>query len=99
MSKVEKVMNKIILILLLIEFALSLIIALCGAAWYSENFPTHGYLEITSSVAYTTFINFFSYFLLLSTLIPISLIVTLEIGKVIMSLFIMGDARMYSLER
>jgi len=44
------------------------------------------------------FLNFFSYFLLLSTLIPISLIVTLEIVKIMQCYFIAQDANMYSVE-
>jgi magnesium-transporting ATPase (P-type) len=37
----------------------------------------------------------FSYFLLLNTLIPISLIVTLEVVKFIQVLFIQSDVFMY----
>ena len=40
-------------------------------------------------------INFFTYFLLLNTLIPISLIVTIEIIKIIQGIFIEWDARLY----
>ena len=40
-------------------------------------------------------INFFTYFLLLNTLIPISLIVTIEIIKIIQGIFIQWDAKLY----
>ena len=43
-------------------------------------------------------LNFFSYFLLLSTLIPISLIVTLEVIKVVQCYFIAQDAWMFEEE-
>ena len=43
-----------------------------------------------------TFIIFFTYFLLLNTLIPISLVVTLEIIKLILGFFIEWDVQLYS---
>jgi phospholipid-translocating ATPase len=42
--------------------------------------------------------NFFSYFLLLNTMIPISLVVTLEIIKVMQCYFIATDSLMYSVD-
>ena len=45
------------------------------------------------------FINFFTYFLLLNTLIPISLIVTIEIVKMAQGLFIHWDTELYSKEK
>ena len=44
-------------------------------------------------------ISFFTYFLLLNTLIPISLVVTLEIVKIIQGLFILVDVEGYSFVR
>ena len=41
------------------------------------------------------FISFFTYFLLLNTLIPISLIVTIEIIKIIQGIFIEWDTKLY----
>jgi P-type E1-E2 ATPase len=43
-------------------------------------------------------LNFFSFFLLMSTLIPISLIVTLEVLKVVQCYFISQDAQMFDIE-
>ena len=45
------------------------------------------------------FINFFTYFLLLNTLIPISLIVSIEIIKMAQGLFIHWDTKLYSKKR
>lgn len=42
------------------------------------------------------YLNFFSYFLLLNTMIPISLVVTIEIIKVIQCIFIVWDSEMFS---
>ena len=44
-------------------------------------------------------LNFFTYWILLNTLIPISLIVTIEFVKVVQSKFIESDALMFSWER
>ena len=44
-------------------------------------------------------ISFFSYFLLLNTLLPISLIVSLEVVKVIQAYFIVNDVKIYCSER
>jgi P-type E1-E2 ATPase len=43
-------------------------------------------------------LNFFTYFLLLNTMIPISLIVTLEVIKVLQCIFIMWDSAMFSID-
>ena len=43
-------------------------------------------------------LSFLKFFLLLSSILPISLLVSLEIIKVIQSLFIMADAKMYSVD-
>ena len=44
-------------------------------------------------------ISFFSYFLLLNTLLPISLIVSLEVVKVIQAYYIVNDVKIYCAER
>jgi magnesium-transporting ATPase (P-type) len=43
-------------------------------------------------------VGFLKFFLLLSSILPISLLVSLEIIKVIQSIFIINDAKMYSVE-
>ena len=44
-------------------------------------------------------LSFFTYFLLLNTLLPISLQVAMEICKMVQAYFIAQDALMYSWER
>ncbi len=51
------------------------------------------------NAAESSVINFFSYFLLLNTLLPISLIVTLEVVKVCQSFWIMQDIHMYNADK
>ncbi len=76
-----------------------MIISIIGSFWYRENEDDIIYLPFTFAVGLNGVLTFFTHFLLLNTLLPISLIVTLEIAKVVQSLFIMGDADMYSIER
>lgn len=92
-------MNKLVLYIVFLQAFLCLFIALIGSFWYRENAENKDYIPKSWNVPLNGLINYFSYFLLLNTLLPISLIVTLEIVKVVQSLFIMVDARMYSLER
>ena len=47
MSKVERVMNKIIVCVLITEFILALFVTIIGSVWYAENDSLHGYLELT----------------------------------------------------
>jgi len=48
------------------------------------------------SLFYDAFLMFFTYFILMSTFIPISLVVSLEFIKVFQSFFIDHDKLMYS---
>ncbi len=57
------------------------------------------YIPFELNVGINGIVSFFSYFLLMNTLLPISLIVSLEIVKVIQSYFIVNDVRIYSQER
>jgi phospholipid-translocating ATPase len=57
------------------------------------------YIEILYSVTVTGVISFFTYFLLLATMLPISLVISLEISKVLQSIWIIWDARMFAVDR
>ena len=54
------------------------------------------FVPLERSIAFDCFINFFTYFLLLNTFIPISLIVTIEIIKLAQGIFIHWDTHLYS---
>jgi P-type E1-E2 ATPase len=92
-------MNNLVLYIIGIQIVLCLIVSIIGSFWYRENEDDILYLPFTFAVGLNGVITFFTHFLLFNTLLPISLIVTLEIAKVVQSFFIMGDADMYSLER
>ncbi len=94
-SRVEIIMNRLILMILAFQVTLCLILASLAAAWQTKNSGKHTYLEFHRSGGRTFIFNFFSYFLLLNTLIPISLIVTLEIVKFAQLFFIQWDVFMW----
>ena len=92
-------MNRLVLYIVLAQIGLCVIIAGIGSNWYYDASDEVTYLPFTFYVGVYGVIDFFSYFLLLNTMLPISLIVTLEIVKVIQSFFIMSDAKMYAIDR
>ena len=61
----------------------------------NEKFYTN-FVPLDKSITMDCFINFFTYFLLFNTFIPISLIVTMEIIKMAQGIFIQWDAKLYS---
>ena len=53
------------------------------------------YIEENTPAGYNATLRYFTYFILFNTMIPISLIVSLEIVKIIQAYFIMRDEEMY----
>ena len=97
MSKVEKRLN------LYLCFVFAFLITCCGicSTFHHIHYKKHkkfydNYIFILNSANTESFIVFFTYFLLLNTLIPISLIVSTEIIKVIQGIFIGWDILLYS---
>jgi magnesium-transporting ATPase (P-type) len=83
MSRIEKKMNNLVIYILICQTLLSLIISFIGITWFKDYASEDTYLDITSSIGTNWVETFFTYFLLLNTLIPISLIVTIEVVKVL----------------
>jgi len=97
MSKVEKRLN------LYLCFVFAFLMACCAicSIFHHFHYKSHkkfydNYIFILNSANTESFIVFFTYFLLLNTLIPISLIVSTEIIKVIQGIFIGWDILLYS---
>ncbi len=96
-------MNSLVIYILGLQIFLCFIIAFLGIFWFVDNNDeeeaTHHYLYITENAGTNFLLNFFRFFILLNTLIPISLIVTIEIVKVCQARLISFDANMFSVER
>jgi magnesium-transporting ATPase (P-type) len=114
MSSVESLLNKLLLVILFLQIILSIASCICHLLYYNKNdkiIISSSSLNAEQSLSSTwvdflpfslpldSFLSFFTYFLLLNTMIPISLIITLELVKVVQGLFISADAKSYSFTR
>ena len=114
MSSVESLLNKLLVGILCVQCLLSIISTICHLAYFKKHkkkiisskslneneskLPTWiDYLPFNISV--DSLLSFFTYILLLNTMIPISLIITLELVKIVQGLFIGADAESYSFNR
>ncbi len=112
-SSVELLMNKLIYFIFFFQLILSIISAIIHKSLYiknqdlilqddtiDENEIGRNYIDyLDYKLSIETFLSFFTYFLLLNTLIPISLIITLEMVKFIQGIFIGIDVQGYSFIR
>lgn len=97
MSQIEVKVNGVLGVILLLQFILCLIIAILCGVFISNNRSSDDYIDFGSnSTGLDSFLIFCSYFVLINTMIPISLIVSIEIVKMSQSYFIDRDRLMYS---
>ena len=98
-STLEKQMNKYLLGIFLFQI---LLCGVCTLIQLESLYSKHNFHEIFIPTKHSKtariITNFFTYFLLFNTLIPISLIVTIEIVKVMQGLFIKWDCQLYSFQ-
>ena len=97
MSKVEKSLN---LYLSLVFIFLMVCCSICSVI-HNFDYISHkkfyeNFIFISNGPKTESFIVFFTYFLLLNTMIPISLIVSTEIIKLIQGIFMSWDVLLYS---
>lgn len=95
-SKIERLTNRLIIGVLMFQ------IIICAAAaigtFYFDHvyIDKHIYIEEHRKAGFEAFLSFWSYFLLNNTMIPISLIVSLEFVKLIQAYFIQKDADLFN---
>jgi phospholipid-transporting ATPase len=108
-SGIEKTMNNILLVVLMALFLLSLVSLVAYIVWTRRNFDQLDYLcyNFTKSVNpmyrqncesgddYTNIGYFFTFFILYSNFLPISLYVTVEICNYYLTYYIDSDIEMY----
>ena len=100
-SHLESLVNKLIGIIFLFQMTLCIILAVLNSIWFYRYSDVHTYLEMNMGMSVFNFttsgvISFFSYLLLLNTMIPISLIVTVELVKYSQAYFINVDTELFS---
>ena len=104
-SQIEHKTNRYIMVIIVLQFCLCLVCAIASGSWVSINMHEHNYIRYVSS--YDIYdkggpqgvLSYFTYFLLLNTMLPISLIVSLELLKLGQGFFMMFDKSMYSDKR
>lgn len=99
MSHLEGRINKLVIYIVLVQLVICSFIAVCTQVWQTTKFFDDYVLELPKPAAYYTTLSFGSYFVLLNTLLPISLSVSLEVCKVVQGYIIGEDVAMYSWER
>ena len=101
-SSLESLMNSGLIIIFIVQFILCCLSIILRGYYYKTNLENadkepvtnFGYAEYNYIVE--SLLNFFTYLLLLNTLIPISLIITLEVVKLIQGFFMNSDPNCYS---
>jgi phospholipid-translocating ATPase len=95
-STVEKRLNRIVAGVFLFKMVIISVLTVGTAIWYEYNADINPYFEDgdSSSIAFTCIKAFFSFFALMSYLIPISLMVSYEIAKTAQALFMYWDLKM-----
>ena len=99
-SHLEKLVNILIIVIFCIQFFLCIICSILNSFWFKNNCDkTKNYLELKDWMKnkfFSAFISFWTFLLLLNTMIPISLIVTIEIVKYSQAFLMNWDIEMYS---
>lgn len=99
-SKFESIMNNIVFIQLLLQVGLCTFACISANSFVSQNLDKdylfQGYDTSGTNVVIRAYL---SYFILLNSLIPISIIVSMELVKFLASFFIQSDLKMYSEEQ
>ncbi|CAD8136462.1 unnamed protein product [Paramecium pentaurelia] len=99
-STIENTMNKLILGILGVQIIACALSAVLSSWWLHKSFSKHIYIIMTEqNYTLLSVIGFFSFFLLYNTMIPISLVVSMEFVKVFQCYFINKDQDMYSSKR
>ena len=94
-SRVEKVVNKYILYILLLQFCMCLVPSVLYAYYLEDSIQDKEFRKYDSSIL-SGFLNYFTYFLLLNTMLPISLIISLELLKIGQGFLMQKDLNLYS---
>ena len=104
-SQIEHKTNRYIMVIIVLQFCLCLVCAVASGSWVSINMHEHNYIkyandyDIYDKGGPQGILSYFTYFLLLNTMLPISLIVSLELLKLGQGFFMMFDKEMYCSKR
>jgi phospholipid-transporting ATPase len=99
-SYIERLMSRLLVFILLLQMIFCIVCAGLNNLYWYRVVRYHPYLPgLSISAVVDSIIAYFSYLLLLNTMIPISLIISLELTKIVQGLLMHADAQMYSFVR
>ena len=100
-STVEREMNKYIIGLFVFQLIFCALMSILSIYWLKSKGNNHWYLGYNDGYNFSleSFLVVFTYFLLYNTMIPISLIVSLEFVKLFQAYFIEKDIELFNLKR
>ena len=94
MSNVEKKLNTFVIGVLILQFLICLLLAILNGSFNSVNDKV--YLgESEYSIFFEALLSYFTYYILLNTMLPISLVVTLEFVKIFQAYFVSCDEDLF----
>jgi magnesium-transporting ATPase (P-type) len=94
-SNIDKTTNQMILYIFMIQLILCCFAAVGNGVWYYSNIDDHFYINKIYNSGVEGLLTFFTYIVLNNTMIPISLIVSLEVVKMCQGIMIELDDDMY----
>jgi magnesium-transporting ATPase (P-type) len=104
-SALDRLVDRQVLIIFAVQFMLATIGAVLASDWTRRYVDRNWYLgapetgaESSHNAAFTGFLRFFTFVILFNTMVPISLIVSIEIVKVAQAYLINKDETMYHAE-
>lgn len=95
-SRVEKLMSRLIQFILLLQLILCIVAAILNYIYSVNIMQISLYLGNLENIGLYSFLSYFTYMLLLNTMVPISLIISLDIIKFLQGYFLSVDVEMYS---
>lgn len=96
-SRVETLMSNLLISILIMQMVFCLACALLNSVFYYKHVQGNLFIDyLDQNIVVDSVYKYFTYLLLLNTMIPISLIITLEIVKLIQGFFISFDVEMFS---
>ncbi len=89
-------MSRLIQFILLLQFLLCIVAAILNYIYAVNVMQRSVYLGVFDNLGLYAFLSYFTYMLLLNTMVPISLIISLDIIKFLQGYFLSVDVEMYS---